>query len=140
MRYRIIIEGQGEVRRPTIYWHKNRRESRVYGEKQKHPNKNRTRKRKEGVAIRRPHLKDSTCADLTYNKTESEAVEIVKGFQQLIEITMDLKRVLGCNRLRWLRGKDEIERERIQGKSVDVIVEVLDPLLKALKQQVNGRE
>ena len=31
------------------------------------------------------------------------------------EITMDLKRVLGCNRLRWLRGKggDEIERDKL---------------------------
>ena len=84
--------------------------------------------------------KDSTCADVAYNKTE--AVEIVKRFQQLNEITMDLKRVQECNRLRWLRGKggDEIERERIDRKSVDVIVGVFDPLLKVLEQQVEKWE
>ena len=84
--------------------------------------------------------RDSTCADVTYNKTE--AVEIVKRFQQLREITMDLKRALECNRLRWLRGQrgDEIERERIERKSVDVIVGVLDPLLKVLEQQVKKWE
>ena len=65
--------------------------------------------------------RDSMCADVTYNKTE--AVEIVKRLQQLREITMDLKRALECNRLRWLRGQggDEIERERIGRKSADVI-------------------
>ena len=84
--------------------------------------------------------RDSTCADVTYNKTE--AVEIVKRFQQLREITMDLKRALECNRLRWLRGQrgDEIERERIERKSVDVIVGVFDPLLKVLEQQVKKWE
>ena len=71
------------------------------------------------------------CGDVTYNKTE--AVDIVKRFQQSIKITMDLKRVLECNRLRWLREKDEIERERIKRKLVDVIVEVFDPLLKVLE-------
>ena len=68
-----------------------------------------------------PVTKDSTCADVTYNKTEAN--EIVKRFQLLIEITMDLKRVQESNRVRWLSGKggDEIERERIGRKSADVI-------------------
>ena len=55
---------------------------------------------------------------------------------------MDLKRALECNRLRWLRGQrgDEIEREKIERKSVDVIVGVFDPLLKVLEQQVKKWE
>ena len=42
----------------------------------------------------------------------------------MIEITMDRKGVLECNRVRWLSGKDEIEKERIERKTADVIVEV----------------
>ena len=149
MNYRNRIEGQGEVRRPNIYWHKNR------GEWMRSSRKILTKITPEterwGWLLDVNEdlkydvyliTKDSTCADVTYNKTE--AVEIVKRFQQLREITMDLKRVLECNILRWLRGKggDEIERETIERKSVDVIEEVFDPLLKFLEQtgKRNGRE
>ena len=85
MNYRNRIEGQGEVRRPNIYWHKNR------GEWMRSSRKILTKITPEterwGWLLDVNEdlkydvyliTKDSTCADVTYNKTE--AMEIVKRF------------------------------------------------------------
>ena len=86
-------------------------------------------------------IKDAVCASVYSQKTRGE--EIMKRWEKVREVVGGLKEVLERNRERWLTERgygDRVERERIERKSVAVIVEVFDPLLLALEQSIGKWE